>query len=189
MTNLGRWILAAALASVCGLAGAANYPGVLCRKGGEAALADYHQTLDMFNRRRVAGEDDQVIRGLQRGVANECTAAARALADIRMRQEMALPADADPARRHALEAESLALVTETARVDDDWGVLGIFHMVRGSEYYDPQAAMKAFETGAAKGQRDCLEFVIKAYSGHYPDIAPDAAKEAFWRGKRDAPKQ
>ena len=189
MTTLGRWIGGAALASACGLAGAMTYPGVHCRKGGEAALADYRLTLDLFNRQHAADEDAQVIRGLQRGIANECTEAARVLAELRIGQEMALPPDADPARRHALEAEILALATETARVDDTWGVLGILHMVRDGDYYDPRAAMKAFETGAAKGQGDCLEFVIDAYSGRYPDIAPDAAKAAFWRDQREARKK
>ena len=160
-----------------------------CRKGGEAGLADYHQTLDMFNRQRTVDEDEQVIRGLQRGVADECTEAARVLAGVRMQQEMALPPDADPTRRHALEAEILALASETARIDDTWGVLGVLHMVRDGDYYDPQAAMKAFETGAAKGQRDCLQFVIDAYSGHYPDIAPDDAKAVFWRDRREARKK
>ena len=187
MTTLLRCGAALALGSQ--LACADPWQAATCRKGGDAAISDYRQTLAIPSHDHTDVDDARYIEGLRRAIANECNDAARALAFTRAVQLSAMPPGTDTARRDALDAEILALSTESARVDDWWGGLGIVHMTRDSRYYDPQAAMKAFETGAAKGQRDSLDFVIQAYCGYYPDIAPDAAKAAFWREKQAALKR
>ena len=184
--NRGRW-MASALVLAASHAACAEAPVELrCLKGGPAALADYRQAIGAEERRMSPAQEQADVERLQRGVANQCTQATRALAYVRMLELSGIAHGTDPTREEALETEILALATAGARLDGAWALLGQFRLVRDNRYYDRDAGVKAYETGAAQGDAECLDFLVSAYSEGRDGIEPDAAKAAHWRERRAA---
>ena len=186
MTMIARWLMPALLALVPLAVSAATQPEPRCRKGDAAALADYRKVIGAEEKRLTPAQEGELVQRLQRGVDNECTEAARELAYIRMMQWAGTARRANEQHRQWMATELHDLLAETGRVDGWWAGLGDFYLAREFGHFDPQAAIKAFEAGAARNDRDSIHRLADLYARGGDGIAPDPEKAALWRAKLEA---
>jgi len=188
--RMGR-VFTTLLASIPLVAAATAEPETIrCRNGGEAAVADYRPAFEAETTAPRLGQEPAYgayVGRLQRAVANDCTHARYSLLMVRMSQFSKIKPGAEPARKDALDAEMLSLATGAVQVDGEQYGLGLLRVTMGSRHYDLDAAMAAFETGAANGETACISFLIWAYSDEgLRGFANNPRKAAYWREKQQA---